>query len=268
MRMRTDVRAYLLVAGFSLLLAPIFVSHVFAGPPAPDFLLKAEKLETAVFLDAQIKAYPTLASNCLSEGRNWAQKQHAEIVEGRLNQKSGEVFDENYRRDYQFLSLVADRYVSIIRTDSWSPGHGAEIDTILWDRAAGRRISVRPFFRETADGGATLTAMQGAIIAALKRAKARKGLDTAEDVAAEMTEYKQRFHPSLLTIGPASLAPSTVASKSSGLIFHYGLYVIGDYSTGPFDAFVPWKILQPYLTPEGLRIFGSARPKADDEGEQ
>jgi hypothetical protein len=28
---------------------------------------------------------------------------------------------------------------------------------------------------------------------------------------------------------------------------------------------VPWETLKPYLTPEGQRIFGSARPKGDAE---
>ena len=30
---------------------------------------------------------------------------------------------------------------------------------------------------------------------------------------------------------------------------------------------VPWEALKPYLTPEGVRIFGGARPKGDDEGQ-
>jgi hypothetical protein len=33
-------------------------------------------------------------------------------------------------------------------------------------------------------------------------------------------------------------------------------------------AFVPWETLKPYLTPEGLRIFGGERAKADDDDQQ
>jgi hypothetical protein len=28
---------------------------------------------------------------------------------------------------------------------------------------------------------------------------------------------------------------------------------------------VPWEQLKPYLTPEGVAIFGGARPKGDDD---
>jgi hypothetical protein len=31
---------------------------------------------------------------------------------------------------------------------------------------------------------------------------------------------------------------------------------------------VPWETLKSYLTPEGVRIFGGARPKGDDDGTQ
>jgi hypothetical protein len=33
-------------------------------------------------------------------------------------------------------------------------------------------------------------------------------------------------------------------------------------------TFVPWETLKPYLTPEGLRIFGGARPKGDGDEQQ
>ena len=39
-------------------------------------------------------------------------------------------------------------------------------------------------------------------------------------------------------------------------------------SNGEYVAFVPWETLKPYLTPEGANIFGGARPKGDDDGQQ
>jgi hypothetical protein len=45
-------------------------------------------------------------------------------------------------------SVVADRYVSIVR-DDYLDTHGAhpntDVDTIIWDEAAKKRISIRPF---------------------------------------------------------------------------------------------------------------------------
>ena len=72
----------------------------------------------------------------------------------------------------------------------------------------------------------------------------------------------------MLKIGPVSLAPSTEAGKSSGLTFHYSPYAVGSYAEGGYVAFVPWETLKPYLTPEGVRIFGGARPKKDEDEQQ
>jgi hypothetical protein len=125
-------------------------------------------------------------------------------------------------------------------------------------KSARKCSSIRPFFRETETGGATLTTIQMAIIAARKAAQLA-AVDS--DEIAQLNRYKQEYQPNLLKIGPVSLAPSTDAGKSSGLIFHYGIHVIGGYDAGPFDAFVPWKTLKPYLSMEGIRIFGGAQPK-------
>ena len=71
-----------------------------------------------------------------------------------------------------------------------------------------------------------------------------------------------------MKIGVVTLTPSTVSGKSSGLTFHYPPYAVGSYAEGEYIAFVPWETLKPYLTPEGVNIFGGARPKGDDEGPQ
>jgi hypothetical protein len=68
-----------------------------------------------------------------------------------------------------------------------------------------------------------------------------------------------------LKIGAVTLAPSTEAGKSSGLTFHYPPYAVGPYAEGQYVAFVPWETLKPFLTLEGRRIFGGARPKGDAE---
>jgi hypothetical protein len=247
----------LVSAGLALLVTAASCSLLTAAVPEPDFVIKNDKVEAAVFLDAKLKADPALAANCLSEGRKWAEREHADNVEARRDEDP-DLIEWSSGRDYRFLSIVAGRYVSVMRTDSLSFGHAVSIDTILWDKKAGRRISIRPFFRETETGGATLTTIQMAIIAARKAAQLA-AVDS--DEIAQLNRYKQEYQPDLLKIGPVSLAPSTDAGKSSGLIFHYGLNVIGGYDAGPFDAFVPWKMLRPYLSPEGIRIFGGAQPK-------
>jgi hypothetical protein len=83
------------------------------------------------------------------------------------------------------------------------------------------------------------------------------------DVADTTGEWIKNLKPSLLKIGAVTLAPSAEVGKSPGLTFHYPPYAVGPYAEGAYVAFVPWETLKPYLTAEGARIFGGARPKDD-----
>jgi len=237
-----------------------------AAEPKPDFSIKTKAIETSVILDAQIKADPGLAANSLAEGRKWAEKNRADADKER--KQDPELFRNGpwtMERKYQTRSVVDDRYVSIVRADYEYTGGAhpnSSSDTILWDRSAGKRISIRPFFTETADNGPTLKAMRQGVVASLKAEKKKRGVEGTDASAIEAIE------PKLLKIGPVSLAPSTEEGKSSGLTFHYSPYAVGSYAEGGYVAFVPWETLKPYLTPEGVRIFGGARPKKDEDEQQ
>ena len=78
-------------------------------------------------------------------------------------------------------------------------------------------------------------------------------------------EWYKGLEPKLLKIGAVTLAPSTVAGRSSGLTFHYPPYAVGPYAEGEYAAFVPWETLKPYLSPEGTAIFAGVRPKGDND---
>jgi hypothetical protein len=71
--------------------------------------------------------------------------------------------------------------------------------------------------------------------------------------------------PSLLKLGPISLAPSTAAGKSSGLAIHFSPYDVDAYAAGPYTVFVPWTAFKAHLSAAGAAIFGGERPKAEDE---
>lgn len=249
--------------GFACTAAP---GSAVAAEPKPDFSIKTKALEASVFLDATIKADPALAANSLAEGRKWAEKNRADADKERKSDP--ELFRSGpwtMERKYETRSVVAGRYVSVVRADYEYTGGAhpnSTSDTILWDKSADKRISIRPFFNETADDGPTLKAMRQGVIASLNAEKKQRGVEGTDISAIEAIE------PKLLKIGPVSLAPSTEAGKSSGLTFHYSPYAVGAYAEGPYVAFVPWQTLKPYLTPEGVRIFGGARPKDDEERPQ
>jgi hypothetical protein len=105
-----------------------------------------------------------------------------------------------------------------------------------------------------------MKAVVKAVIASLDSEKKKRG--TSETATAEW--YKS-LEPKLLKIGAVTLAPSTVAGRSSGLTFHYPPYAVGPYAEGEYVAFVRWESLKPYLTPEGSAIFAGTLPAETDE---
>ena len=232
----------------------------------PDFSFKTTALEASVILDTKVKVYRALAANCLAEGKKWAETNRADAEKQRASDP--ELFRNGpwtMERKYETRSVVDGRYVSILRNDYEYTGGAhpnSTSDTILWDKSASKRISIRPFFTETEDNGPTMKAIRQGIVISLKAEKKQRGLEDSDMSSIEGIE------PRLLKIGPVSLAPSTVKGKSSGLTFHYSPYAVGAYAEGGYVAFVPWEALQPYLTPEGVRIFGGARPRDDEDRPQ
>jgi hypothetical protein len=247
--------------------AALLVWPALAADPRPDVSLKNKLIEANVFLDTRIKADPALAADCLAEGRKWLDKNAADATKEKNDDP--QLFRDgawSFERKYGIRSVVADRYVSVIR-DDYMDTHGAhpntDVNTILWDKTGNKRISIRPFFTETADDGPAMTAMQKAVIASLKAEKKKR--DASETASAE---WFKGVEPKLLKVGAVTLAPSTETGKSSGLTFHYPPYAVGSYAEGQYVAFVPWETLKPYLAPEGQRIFGGARPKGDADDQQ
>jgi hypothetical protein len=243
----------------------IQTSH--AADPKPDAVIKNKNIEARVLLDDRIKADAALAADCLADGKKWLDKNAADAAAER--KQDPQLFRDgnwDFERRYTIRSMVGDRYVSIVRAD-YLDTHGAhpnsDVNTILWDKVEGKRISIRPLFTETADNGPAMKAMLKGVIASLKVEKKKR--DASETATAD---WFKSLEPSLLKIGAVTLAPSTEAGKSSGLTFHYPPYAVGPYVEGEYVAFVPWEALKPYLTPEGVRIFGGARPKGDEDDGQ
>jgi hypothetical protein len=251
----------------ALLLGLLSLQPALAAEPKPDATIKTRAIEANVFLDDTIKADPQLAADSLAEGRKWLDENAADAAGER--KQDPQFFKDGgwaFERKYAVRSIVADRYVSVLRSD-YMDTHGAhpnsDVNTILWDKAESKRISIRPFFNETADNGATMTAMRKAVIAALKVEKKKRD---SEATATE--EWLKSIEPRLTKIGAVALAPSTEAGRSAGFVFYFSPYAVGPYAEGQYAAFVPWETLKPYLAPEGLRIFGGARPKGDEKSDE
>jgi hypothetical protein len=239
----------------------VLASLAHAAPPKPVISTKTKAVEVSVAFDDTIKVRPELAANILGEGKRWAERERREA--DREWQNSPELFRGGQRwtleRDYAVVSVVADRYISILRTDYTYTG-GAHpnttLETVLWDEQAKKRISIRPFFNDLSDNSRAMVEIQNAVISSLTAEKKERATYDPND-----NEWFKNLQPSLFKIGAVVLEPSSEAGKSSGLTFHYSPYAVGAYAEGAYTAFVPWRILRPYLTAEGLAIFGGDKPK-------
>ena len=197
----------------------------------PQISIEKKYLEISVVVDNALKPFAGLFANCLAEGKTWADKANADATaQWRADPKSFRDLQWSYDRIYDLRSVVG-RYVSIVRSDGTFEG-GAhpnqEIDTILWDAVAQKRISIRPFFAETADNGPTMTALARSAQLAVAAAKLANGINgygdddtpasklTPEQELRQDSFIKDGIKPKLLELGPVTLAPSTESGKSAG----------------------------------------------------
>ena len=243
----------------------------------PQISISTKAVEVGVTVDPALRKHPGLFEDSLAEGRRWAERNRAEAA--KASRDEPEFFRGGRRwifeRSYTVRSVIG-RYVSVLRDDGTNTG-GAHpnsyLNTILWDRDARKRMNIRPFFRETADNGPAMTALAQAAriaVAAEKLSRDAINVDIPKDkLSPERLAELDRFitdgiQPSLLKIGPISLAPSTETGKSSGFTFHYSPYAVGAYAEGPYTVFVPWTAFRSHLSAEGAAIFGGQRPESDN----
>ena len=239
--------------------------------------ITTKSVEVTVTVDPALRKFPGLFEDSLAEGKRWAERNRTEAAKASRDEpqffRGGRRW--TFERSYALRSVV-DRYISVLRDDGTFTG-GAHpnsyADTILWDHDTRKRTNVRPFFRETADNGPTMTALaQLARVAVAAEKLSRDAINvdvpkeklTPEQLAKLDTFIADGIQPSLLKIGPISLAPSTEAGKSSGLTFHYSPYAVGAYAEGPYTVFVPWTAFRSHLSQPGAAIFGGQRPESDN----
>ncbi len=250
----------------ALISVPLGVSGANAADEKPAFTINIRSIEASVTIADELKAFPGLFENLLAEGRRDVAKQRVQADKDRKDTPDlfadGRHYD--FERSYTQRSEIG-RYVSIQRDDYFN-GLGAHpnsiTNTILWDAKAKKRISIRPFFKETAPGGRALTKIAKAIRATLAVEKKARG---ADEVDPETDFELGHVEPDLLKIGPVALVPSTEKDKSAGLIFYYSAYAVGSYAEGPYSAYVPWTVFKDDLSGEGTALFGGERPTADAE---
>ena len=120
-----------------------------------------------------------------------------------------------------------------------------------------------------------MTALAGLVRAAVATEKIARDLPNPRDhdkpgsslspaqYAEADPSIRDGIRPTLVKLGPVTLAPSNVANKSAGLMFHFSPYAVGAYAEGAYVVLVPWTAFKAHLTPEGLAAFGGELPDSE-----
>lgn len=250
----------------------LLIFLAFAGPviaadePKPVIAIEDRTIEASVVIDPALKAYPALYEKLLSSGKRQYDKARSEAAAE--FKSTPDLFSDGrkffYKRTDRLRSAIGS-YISIVRSDDTYEG-GAHpnhvIDTLLWDTQGSRFINIKPFFKEMADGGATLQRLAHLIRAALAVEKKARDVEVGDP---DKDQWLAGVTPKITGIGGIALAPSTEAGKSSGFIVYFSPYAVGAYAEGEYIVFIPYSAFQSALSATGLALFGGARPKDDDK---
>lgn len=249
----------------------IFAAALFALPLATAradddttlYAAKTQYVEVEVRIDNRLKAFRDLYAELAAEGKKFGAESKDETAAQWREDKSLFRNPYSFSRVYR-LRASAGEYVSVIIdgsefTGGAHPNHGST--TLLWERGKKARVDFKTLFKNTADNSADMQTLSKLILDALAAEK------KARDVPVEMNDFWfAEWKPEFKNFGEPSLAPSTVAGKSSGVTFHFSPYAVGAYVEGDYVAFVPASALMPLLTPDAQKLFGGERPDSDNDG--
>src|ERR1700712_5435671 len=232
-------------AGIALFVT-VHLSPANATDLGPDVLVKGAYARITMFMGDRLRANNALAAHCRQETRDWAK-----AIEAGEQAKSSVPPDNvpRFGRRYDISEIVGHRYVSVIRRsyiDINGTDDVGQTDTFLWDSYASKISSPAGLFDETEDNGPAMARLLREVTLGINE---QIGQARAADLIGGL-------RPSLDGIGPFSLAPSTVQTKSSGLNFHYAVPVPGRFGLQEIVVFVSWTKFQNDLSLYGHTIFG------------
>lgn len=253
------------VALFAWLVA---TTNVFAAEPKPVIASETRAIEAKIIIDPALKDQKALYDRLLAAGKRAYDTARKE-AQSDLKSSPEDFTDGRkhyYARSYLIRSAIGP-YISILdREETFTGGAhpNSGVDTLLWDKQAGRMMNIKPFFKEMADEGPTLQLLAREIRAALLAEKKARDIEVTNPAK---DEWLNNVKPKITDIGGIALAPSTEKDKSSGFVAYFSPYAVGPYAEGEFSVFVPYTAFQSALSPLGASLFGGTRPAGDDKND-
>lgn len=258
MRLHLALLAFLTLGGSALA----------ADEAKPVMSVDDKTIEASVVIDPALKAYPGLYDRLFAGGKREYDKARAE-AKAEIK-ATPELFSDGRKFFYKRtdrLRSVTGSFVSIIRSvDTYEGGAHPNhvVDTLLWDTRAKRFMNIKPFFKEMADGGPTLTQLARLIRVALAAEKKARDIEVGDP---DTDQWLSSVKPKITDIGGIALAPSLEPGKSAGLIAYFSPYAVGPYVEGEYAVFVPYADFATTLSAEGTALFGGTRPQGDDKND-
>jgi hypothetical protein len=219
---------------------------------------------TGAMLQRNAKLYAEL----MTDGRRVLAEKSEDAVSAAKDDRVGfKHGPSTFTRAYA-LRVETGRFISLSYVDDSYMG-GAhpnyEVRALIWDKDASRPAGLGDILIDANDEGPTLRALAPLVRRALQIVKQARRIEVADDP--EQDDWLKAVVPRADAIGAPSLAPATVAGKSSGLTFHFSPATVGPYAEGSYVAFVPAADLKSYLRPEVAGMFAGNRPKNDPDGD-
>lgn len=224
-----------------------------AGAAAPlNFQSKTDAAEVTLKLAPELARQPDLHARLYSEGvaglrqfSEGAANERAELGEGEGAQMPP------YSREVAW-SVGADTGKLLgawsLQAEYTGGAHGnASFNSVLWDKALKRTIPASVLFNPGVDD-----AMNKALCDALIAEKKRRLAETYADPGAD-TWTCPKWRDTVFT-----LAPSSMAGKSGGLVFLIAPYMAGAYAEGDYRITVPAAAFARYLKPAYADEFAGA----------
>lgn len=131
------------------------------------------------------------------------------------------------------------------------PNHGS--GSVLWLVPEQRTVALPELFQDGGAGSPAMTALLDAIRANLIEQKSQRLGEYFNGEDQEM--WLGDLTASAESFGAFTLAPSTEAERSGGLIFHFDPYAVGAYAEGDYRVLVPQSVFRAYLTAEWAGVF-------------
>jgi len=232
---------------FSFIALVAAIVLVVTGPPlrAGEPLViqdETEAAEMSVKMPAALSDMPDLAARLgVDSGRQMRA----------FADRAKEAYDQSQRQDrWRKWSLeIAHevtfrnrRVVSVLRRTRFYTGgaHGnVGLDSVIYDRQAGKTLGLEDFFGDVRDGAPVLKTMAG---------YARNILLETLAGASDPQWIRDGTAPERATYKAFTLVPSAEPDKAGGIAIHFGPYAVAPYAAGPQRVVIPQRVVSDNLT--------------------